>query len=87
MFAAAPPVEHERYERADEGWTLELALPLVEKDALELFQAGSDLVVRVGATCRCMPLPNVLAGFDVAGARLDEGVLRVTFAKGDQDER
>lgn len=69
------------------GWTLELALPLVEKDALELFQAGSDLVVRVGVMTRCMPLPNVLAGFDVAGARLDEGVLRVTFAKGDQDER
>ena len=87
VFAAAPPVEHERYERIDDGWTLELALPLVEKDALELFQAGSDLVVRVGATCRCMPLPNVLAGFDVAAARLDEGVLRVTFAKGDQNER
>ena len=87
VFTAAPPVEHERYERTDAGWALELALPLADKGAMELYQAGSDLVVRVGAMTRCIPLPNTLAGFDVVAARLDAGVLRVEFAEGDRDER
>ncbi|WP_080797745.1 ArsA family ATPase [Arabiibacter massiliensis] len=87
VFAAAPPVEHERYERTDAGWALLLALPLADKRAMELYQAGSDLVVRVGAMTRCIPLPNALAGFDVAAAKLDDGVLRVEFAKGVDDER
>ena len=87
MFAAAPPVEHERYERTDAGWALMLALPLADKRAMELYQAGGDLVVRVGPMTRCIPLPNVLAGMDVASAKLDDGVLRVEFAKGEEDER
>lgn len=87
VFVAAPPVEHERYMKTERGWTLELALPLADKDAMELFHAGGDLVVRVGAMTRCIPLPNVLAGLDVASARLEDGSLRVMFAKGEQDER
>lgn len=87
VFAAAPPVEHERYERTDAGWALMLALPLADKRAMELYQAGGDLVVRVGPMTRCIPLPNVLAGMDVASAKLDDGVLRVEFAKGEEDER
>lgn len=87
FFAAAPPVEHERYLETDGGWRLELSLPLAEKGKTELFQAGCDLVVRVGAMTRCIPLPNALAGFDVAGAKLEDGVLGVTFEKGAGDER
>lgn len=86
-FAAAPPVEHERYEKTGEGWTLELALPLADKRMMELFQAGSDLVVRIGPATRCIPLPNVLVGFEVSSARLEGGVLQVEFAKGEADER
>ena len=44
---------------------------------MELYQAGGDLVVRVGPMMRCIPLPNVLAGMDVTSAKLDDGVLRV----------
>lgn len=87
VFAAAPPMEHERYERTDAGWALLLALPLADKDAMELYQAGTDLVVRVGPMTRCIPLPNALAGFDVVAAKLDDGVLRVEFEKGEEDER
>ncbi len=43
--------------------------------------------MRIGAMTRCIPLPNALAGFDVVGAKLEDGVLGVTFAKGAGDER
>lgn len=87
VFAAAPPVEHERYEQTDGGWALELALPLADKGTLELYQAGSDLVVRIGTMARCIPLPNALSGFDVAGARLEDGTLHVAFQEGGRNER
>lgn len=86
-FAAAPPIEHERYEKDGDGWMLELALPLADKNAMELYQAGTDLVVRVGAMTRCIPLPSALSGFAIVGAKLKHDALRVTFAKGEADER
>ncbi|WP_139652014.1 ArsA family ATPase [Raoultibacter phocaeensis] len=87
VFAAALQVEHERYSRTDAGWCLELFVPLAEKGGMELYRAGADLVVRIGAFNRSIPLPNALAGLDVVRAKLDNGVLAVDFAKEESDER
>lgn len=81
VFARAPQIEHECYRKTENGWRLELYLPLAEKGALELFRAGPDLVVRIGSFSRCLPLPNVLAGLDVVQAKLEDGRLAVDFAK------
>lgn len=86
VFASAPPIEHERYGKTDAGWRLELYVPLAEKGAMELFRAGSDLIVRIGSFNRCIPLPNALAGMDVARAKLDDGTLAVDFEEGVSDE-
>lgn len=87
VFSSAPSIEHERYEKTEDGWLLELSLPLADKNAMELYQAGTDLVVRVGAMTRCIPLPNALSEFDATEAKLERGVLRVAFAKGESHER
>ena len=81
VFDAAPLVEHERYAKTEDGWRLELFLPLAQKGALELFRTGADLVVRIGGFTRCIPLPNVLAGLEVGRARLEDGLLAVDFEK------
>lgn len=87
VFDRAPVVEHERYEKTGEGWRLELFVPLAEKGSLELFRAGADLVVRIGGFARCIPLPNVLAGAQVAKAKLENGLLAVDFHQEVCDER
>lgn len=87
VFTSAPPLEHERYTKFDNEWHLELTLPLADKDSTELYQAGTDLVVHIGAMTRCIPLPNVLAEFEVARAKFEDGILHVAFTKGEHDER
>ena len=87
VFAAAPALEHERYQKVDGEWHLALALPLADKRSTELYQAGTDLVVRIGTMTRCIPLPNTLAEFEVSSARFEDGILHVAFTKGDSDER
>lgn len=82
-FSNAPRIEHERYQKTEDGWQLELSVPLAQKGAIELFCSGCDLVVRIGSFSRCIPLPGVLAGKEVARAVLEDGLLVVDFKKED----
>ena len=81
LFALRRRVTHERYERAEDGYWLTLAVPVATKEQLELFRAGSDLVVRLGNFKRSIPLPNVLRGAEVASAKLADGTLRLKLVK------
>jgi len=58
---------------------LSLLLPLVSKDAIDLRQAGDELVVQVGNQRRNVALPRALAGLEVAEAKLVGDELRIFF--------
>ena len=61
------------------SYVLTLKLPLTEKEDLDLSTKGDELFVRVGPYRRTIMLPKVLAMRDLAGARLADGKLTVTF--------
>jgi arsenite-transporting ATPase len=58
---------------------MELDLPLVEKSDLDVFRHGHELYVRLGPYRRSFILPDALHRREVTRARLDGGVLQVTF--------
>ncbi len=58
---------------------LHLALPFVSRAEVDLARNGDELVVTVGSYRRLLSLPAGLARLRVAGARVDEGELRVRF--------
>ena len=60
--------------------TFEIDLPFTDHDELELGRAGDELLVRVGPYRRAVVLPDALRRRVVAGAKLDDGRLAVTFA-------
>src|SRR5688572_13630089 len=62
-----------------EGFTLRMPLPLATKNQVDLMQTGDELVVQVGDYRRNIILPRALAVQQVAGAKLDEGELRINF--------
>jgi arsenite-transporting ATPase len=76
--ASADPVRVERLS-ADE-FVLSLALPLADRDDIDLARRGDELVVTVGAHRRVIALPSVLCRCLVEGAAYREGQLRVRFA-------
>ena len=73
----------ECFEKTEHGYRLDLFLPGARKEDIDLFQASTDLVVRMGNFKRNIPLPNVLRNFVATGARFEEETLRIQFEKGE----
>jgi arsenite-transporting ATPase len=69
-----------RVRRHGAATVLEIDLPFTERDELELGRRNGELLVRVGPYRRALLLPDSLRRRSVAGARLDDGQLLVTFA-------
>lgn len=87
VFAVQNITERECFEKTEDGYQLKVFLPYAEKEAVDLYQAATDLVIRTGNFKRSIPLPNVLRSCTVTGARFEEGVLRIQFGEGsDSDE-
>jgi arsenite/tail-anchored protein-transporting ATPase len=76
-FGSSEPM---RVRRRGPTTVLEVDLPFTDRDELELGRRGSELLVRVGPYRRAMLLPDSLCRRQVAGARLRDGQLVVTFA-------
>jgi arsenite-transporting ATPase len=69
----------QRIEKKGTGYELLLHLPFVSKDEVELSVRQDELFVTVGPYKREISLPKSLRGRETRGARLEEGMLRVTF--------
>ena len=63
------------------GYVLSLRLPFAEKDRIQVWTRGDDLVVQVDNQRRHLVLPRTLAGRGVEGAAFADEWLRVTFGK------
>jgi len=71
-----------RVTRTDSGGAVvHLALPFVTRAEVDLARNGDELVMTVGSYRRLLTLPPGLARLRVAGARVDDGELRVRFAE------
>jgi arsenite-transporting ATPase len=76
-----PPM---RLSRTRTGAVLRIALPFVDKSDIDLARHGDELVVTVGSYRRVIALPAALGKHAVAGARIDDGGLRVRFSAVDR---
>ena len=65
--------------RTPSGATLRIALPFVARSDIDLARHGDELVVTVGSYRRLVALPAALVRHTVAGARIEDGALRVRF--------
>ena len=65
---------------------LEVPLPFVDRDELEVGRSAEDLLVRVGPHRRAICLPDSLRGRPVLSARLDGDRLCVRFGSNHQQE-
>ena len=68
------------------GAVLRLPLPLAARDEVGLARRADDLAVTCGSYRRVLTLPAALRRMRVTGAAMDDGVLRVRFARDDSEE-
>ncbi|GAA3509370.1 arsenite-transporting ATPase [Streptosporangium album] len=81
----APPTGDPPLRITPEG-ELILALPLAEKDEVDLARKGDELIVNAGSYRRVLALPTALARRSVQSAVLRDGLLRVRFQSGGPDD-
>jgi arsenite-transporting ATPase len=87
VFGEADPTEVLHREKPMEirkkgrGYVLSLRLPFAEKDRIQVWTRGDDLVVQVDNQRRHLVLPRTLSGRDVEGAAFADEWLRVTFGE------
>jgi len=80
MYADSP----QRIQKGSGGeYVLGLRLPFIERSDVELAQHDGELFVTIGSYRRDISLPRVLAQRQAVGATIEEGELRVRFAKPD----
>jgi arsenite-transporting ATPase len=60
---------------------LEIKLPFISKEYIDLYNEDGDLVVRIGSFKRRVMLPRMLAGRKTSGASLNDNTLSITFPK------
>jgi arsenite-transporting ATPase len=63
---------------------LSLRVPFADKDEIDVMRHGDELYVTVGPYRRSLVLPDSLRRRAVAGARLEDGELRITFVVDDE---
>ncbi|MGK7915377.1 MAG: TRC40/GET3/ArsA family transport-energizing ATPase [Prochloraceae cyanobacterium] len=61
------------------NYSLELYLPGVKKEQIQLNKTGDELNVRIGNHRRNLVLPQALAALQPAGAKMDEDYLKIRF--------
>ena len=74
-------VRNEEYEKTGDGYLLKVYLPCVKKQDIDMYEAGSDIVIRIGNFKRCIPLPNVLRDYPIGGAKVNDDYLDIQFVK------
>ena len=69
-----------RVVQEQEQYILELYLPGIPKDKIELSKSADELNIRIGNHRRNLVLPQALAALQPGGAKMEEDHLRIRFA-------
>ena len=83
IFEIKVITERETYLENEKGYLLSVGVPGASKEQVDLFQSGTDVVIKIGNFKRNISLPNVLRTYEIAGAKMDDGRLNIQFVKED----
>jgi arsenite-transporting ATPase len=62
-------------------YSLELYLPGIPKDHIQLSKTGDELNITIGNHRRNLVLPQALAALQPGGAKMEEDYLKIAFAE------
>lgn len=79
LFDVLKATTNETYNKTDKGYRLDVYIPLAEKDAFDLYESGTDVIVKIGNFKRNIPIPNIIRRYKMTTAKLNEGMLSIYF--------
>ncbi len=66
-------------EKEENGYTLSVNMPFVDKKELKLSQKGAEITISVKNERRCLVLPSKLQSLEINGAKYSDGRLKIYF--------
>ena len=85
IFDSKTVLGREVFRKNNKGYLLNVSLPCADKKELDLFQSGTDVIIKLKNFKRNIPLPNVLRNYVITSAKLEEGILHIQFEKDDKE--
>lgn len=83
VFDFVEITKREVYEKNESGYLLSVFIPLAKKSDLDLYQSEMDVVIKLNNFKRNIPLPNILRNYLITSAKLEEGILKIQFERGE----
>lgn len=83
VFNFVEITKREVYEKNENGYLLSVFIPLAKKSDLDLYQSEMDVVIKLNNFKRNIPLPNILRNYLITSAKLEEGILKIQFERGE----
>lgn len=85
VFESRIITERENFIQTETGYQLDVSVPGADKGDLDLYQASTDVVIKMGNFKRNIPLPNILRTYEISGAKFENGILHIGFEKESED--
>jgi len=79
IFKVLKTTVNETYKKTEKGYQLDVYLPFTDKRDFDLFESGTDIIVKIGNFKRNIPIPNVIRKYSLTSAKLNEEVLSICF--------
>ncbi|MDE6389389.1 MAG: ArsA family ATPase [Lachnospiraceae bacterium] len=79
VFESRAMIEREKFIQTQDGYMLEVYLPYVDKEDIDLYQSSTDLIIKIGNFKRNIPLPNILRKYTVSRAKFEGEKLHIHF--------
>lgn len=79
IFDVLKTTVNETYEKTKEGYSLDVYIPFADKTEFDLFESGSDIIIKIGNFKRNIPIPNIIRKYSIKSAKLENEKLKIIF--------
>ncbi|AKL94739.1 arsenical pump-driving ATpase [Clostridium aceticum] len=79
IFKVLKTTVNETFEKTEKGYRLDIYVPFADKKDFDLFESGTDIIVKIGNFKRNIPIPHIIKKYSIASAKLNNGVLSIDF--------
>lgn len=79
IFKVLKSRSNEIFEKTEKGYRLDVYVPFTDKKDFELYESGTDVIVKIGNFKRNIPIPNIIRKYSIASAKLKEEVISIYF--------
>ncbi len=79
LFKVLNNTQNETFEKIDDRYRLEVYIPFANKTDFDLFESGTDIIIKIGNFKRNIPIPNTIRNRSIVSAKLENEKLSIIF--------